>query len=343
MTRETKKIRVGIIRADTHGFWYAHLFEKPDPRMMRKNHRGCHYYFYKRGDPEELRFPPVPGMTIAAVYDEEHPEEAAKLAEAMGGKARVCRRLDEVSDDVDLVYIADCSFEGKDHLRYATPGLKKGVPHFVDKPFAYTLKDALKMIALAQANNTAVMCASLLRYSPRLERFGKRLADVAPVRRVEIPGCGSSLAAVYHTVSAAQNVMTAGGYGRCQWVECVGAEPFDVMRLHYPAREGGTDVFLFNAMGHVPGRIVYSSTYHHCEVFLPSAYGDEGSMHSPRVGDYEYPVAGRKIVALAKKMAVTKRPPIDYATMLEPLQIIEAARVAQRTGTRVTIEPIRSL
>lgn len=337
MAAKTGKIRVGIIRCDTHGFWYAHLFDKPDPARMRQQHRGCHYYFYRRDDPSRLRFDPVPGMTIARVFDEEAPGEAEKLSEALGGRPKVCKSLREASDDVDLVYIADCNYEGKDHLRYATPGLRKGVPHFVDKPFAYALRDARKMIALAEKHHTAVMCASLLRYSPHLERFGKRLADVAPVGRVDIPSSGPSLAGVFHAISVAQNVM---GYG-CESVESMGPTLHGVLRLHYPGPEGGTEVVIVNETGHVPEHATRSSNYHHCELFLASAYGAGGALHAPRVGDYEYPYGGVRIVKMAKRMARTKKPPIAYASMLELMEIVEAARLAHNKGKRVRLRELR--
>jgi hypothetical protein len=100
-------------------------------------------------------------------------------------------------------------------------------------------------------------------------------------------------------------------------------------------------VFLLNAMGKVSGRVTTSSSYHHCEVFFASAYGTEGSIHSPRVGDYEYPIGGRQIVQLAKKMAQTKQPPIDNKTMLEPMEIIEAARIAHQTGKRAPLKAVK--
>lgn len=338
MAGKSDKIRVGIVRCDTHGFWYAPIFQEPDAAMMRKNHRGCHYYFYERDDPSKLRFKPVPGMVVTRTFDEDQPADAEKLAEALGGTAKACKTLDEASDDVDLIYVADCNFEGKDHLRLATPGLRKGVPHFVDKPFAFTLKDARAIVDLAKKHRTAVMCASLLRYSPQLERFGARLDDVAPVSRVDIPSIGPTLAGVYHGVSASQNIM---GHG-CLWVESMGAEVFDIMRLGYPGPEGGTDVFIFNNPGQVPDRVTHSSTYHHCELFLASAYGANGAIHVPRVGDYEYPYGGVRIVKMAKRLAITKKPVIDYDTMLEPIEIIEAARLAHNTGKRVAVDDVRS-
>lgn len=337
MASKSNQIRVGIIRCDTHGFWYSHLFDKPDPEMMRKNHRGCHYYFYKRADPSRLRSNPVPGMTITRVFDEDDSTKAEALSEAFGGRPKVCKSYAEVSDGADLVYIADCNFEGKDHLRYATPGLKKGVPHFVDKPFAFTLKDARAMLRLARKHNTAVMCASLLRFSPQLERFGKHLADIAPVARVDVPSIGPGLAAVFHAVATVQNIM---GFG-CEWVESMGPTIYDVFRLHYPGPKGGTEVIIMDAIGSSPGGVTYSSTYHHCELFLASAYGANGAMHAPRVGDYEYPYGGTRIVRLAKQMALTKKPPVDYDSMLELMEMIEAARLAHNKGKRVTLKSLR--
>ena len=41
---------------------------------------------------------------------------------------------------MDLVFISDCVGDGSEHLRWAAPGLEKGVPTFVDKPFAYDVK-----------------------------------------------------------------------------------------------------------------------------------------------------------------------------------------------------------
>lgn len=281
------------------------------------------------------RIGPVPGMTVARVYDEQSRDAAEKLSAAYGGRPKVCSSLEEASDDVDLVYVADCNYEGKDHLRFAEPGLKKGVPHFIDKPFAYTLADAREIIRLAERHRTAVMCASLLRYSPYLERFRVQFADIAPVGCVLVPGLTSSLAVVFHALSSTQNLMGVG----CEWVESMGAELFDVVRLHYPGPEGGIEVVIFSANG---GRIQEppASRYHHCANRI-TAYGAGGVIHSPKVDDYRFADGGLRIVRMAREMALTKRPPIDYGETLELMKIIEAARLAQKLGRRVTLQEVR--
>ena len=326
-------IRVGIIRCDTHAFWYAPLFEKPNPDRYRKAHRGCHYYFYRPDDPSRLRVPTVPGMTVSRVFDEEDRDRAAALSDAFEGRPRVCDSFEEVSDDVDLVYIADCNYEGKDHLRLAEPGLSKGVPHFVDKPFAFTLEDARTMIDLAKRHETAVMCASLLRYSPFLERFRGRLRDIAPVGSLLVPSYSTSLATVFHGVSVVQCVMGEG----CEWTECMGPDAFDVLRLGYAKN----DAIILSALGTAPGYVVTSANYHHC-AYQVTAYGARGAAYSPRVDDYLFPHGGVRIVKMAKAMAQSKQPPISYASMLEPMEMIEAARLAHKRRRRVYLDEVRT-
>ena len=323
MARQGDKIRVGIIRCDTHAYWYAPLFEEPDPEIYRRVHRGCHYYFYEPDDPNRLRLRTVPGLVIAKVYDEEDRAKAEGLSESYRGRPKVCDSYEEVSDDVDLVYIADCNYEGKDHVRLATPGLEKGVPHFVDKPFAFTLDDARGIVDLARKHHTAVMCSSLLRQSPHLDRFRNRLRDVAPVESVVVPSLGPSLACVFHGLSIIQSIMGEG----CEWVESMGPEPYGVIRLHYRR----ADAILFTTQGHIPEGTVTAANYSHCG-YHASAYGKGGSIHSPRIDDYQFPHAGVRIVRMAKTMVQTGRPPIPYGSMLELMETIEAARMGHNRG-----------
>jgi len=334
------KIRVGIIRADTHGYWYGAFFQEPDPELYRKVHRGCHYYFYRWDDPMKRRVKAVPGMVVTRVWDEDR-SRAEGISEAYRGVPKVCDTYDQVSEDVDLVYIAASGYEGKMHRAYATPGLKRGVPHLVDKPFAFTLKDARAMIALAKKHKTAVMTSSLLRRSPFLARFRTQMRDVAPVGSVLVPCGGPSLASVYHGLSVVQALLGDG----CESVESMGPVIYDVLRMHYPNRTGGTRATLFNPRGKVPGRKGiavrgYAHDYDHC-VYWASAYGADGAAYSPRVDDYRFLYGGVKIVKMAKRMAQTKKPPISYKHILELTEIIEAARLAHNKGRRVRLVEVR--
>jgi len=331
-----RTVRVGIIRCDTHGFWYAPFFEEGDPKLFHEVRRGIHYYAYRWYDPDRQILPAIPGMVIARVWHDEGRKPAEAMSKAYRGRPIVCDSFEEVSDDVDLVFLADCNYEAEDHVRLAAPGLKKGVPHFIDKPFAYTLKDAHKIIALAKKHKTAVMTASLLRHSPHLKRFRSRLKDIAPVTRLLVPSYGSSLAGFYHALSVCQAVLGE----RCDWVESMGTELFGVVRLHFPGPAGGTDAIIFNAIGKAPKLKLTAAKYAHCAYHV-SAFGAGGAAHNPPVNDYAFIAAGPIVVRLAKQMALTGKPPIPYDSMLQTTRMIEAARLAHNKGRRVYLKNIR--
>ena len=64
-----------------------------------------------------MAFPMVPGFEITKLWDEDR-REAEKMAKIYYNKPRICDTIEEVSDDVDLVFIADCSGDGSDKLKF---------------------------------------------------------------------------------------------------------------------------------------------------------------------------------------------------------------------------------
>ena len=74
--------------------------------------------------------------------------------------------------------------------------------------------------------------------------------------------------------------------------------------------------------------------------FFCSAYGKRGALHSPGIGDREFLTAGPVVVELFKQMIDTGEPPVPYEHVLEPMAILEAARIAQRTGRRVRLDEV---
>ena len=128
-------IRVGLIRCDTHGLWFGPLMADHDPLLFQRPRLpvrggqyswmrgGLHQFFYTNyHDVLKMTVPSVEGFEITRVWDE-HREAAELAATVFLGKPQVCETFAEVSDDVDLVFVADCNDDGSDHLELATPGL----------------------------------------------------------------------------------------------------------------------------------------------------------------------------------------------------------------------------
>ena len=325
MTLDT--IRVGMLRCDTHASWYGLLFAPADEHVCLEYWPQCQYYFYYR---HALKFGLLPGFELVKVWDEDR-EQAEKLAKVFLNKPHICASLEEASDEVDLVFIADCLDEGKYHLAFATPGLKKGVATFVDKPFAYTLADAREMVRLAEANHAPLMSSSLLRQNPLTEHFRNRFVEIGPVREGFVKGVGfTGLGGTIHGVSLAQHVFGEG----VEWVDCMGRIPLEIVRLHYPSRPetatNGVDVIVMSSY------LLGPDCGYQCVV-----YGKKGSIISPWIDDYNFPLAGQVIMNKCRDMVRTRQPQIPYKSMLELIEIVEAARLSQQTGKAVPLKDVR--
>ena len=344
-----KEIRLAVVRCDTHAYWYGAFLDEVDTLTLATyseeapTRAAVHYYFQAVGDPRHLRTERVPGFVISKVFDRipekgvdkkglpqlqygTYPERALAFSKTFLSHPKVCDTIEETADDVDAAYIADSSSpgDGADHLELARPFLERGIPTFVDKPFASTLADAQEIIRLAKKNKTVVMNASILAHTEEGKFFRRRFDEIGGCGYLVVKGVGPGNSAVIHGLAAAQGLV---GYG-VEWVECMGSHELECILLCYP---GGLEAVVLNA----PNR-VFPRT---CSFFI-SAYSNRGVVHSPAIGDPEFPSGTRNIACLFKQMVETGKPPIPYEHMLEPIAIIEAARIAQKEGRRVALREV---
>jgi predicted dehydrogenase len=268
----------------------------------------------------------VNGFEIARLWDE-HPDSAKILSDVLFGKPLVCDSFEQVSSDVDLVFIADCNGDGSDHLELATPGLEKGVPTFIDKPMAYTLADVKSILRLAEDNNTPVTSVSILRALPEAARFARRLPEVGDVEFGTVQGGGTSFAGHIHAISLALHVFGNG----VKSVRCMGDTPLSTIHLDYGDR---------------PDRPHRGVTIHcdvgavwHC-AFHTSAFGPKGAIHSGPLSDFEFPFGAAEILKITREMVLTGEMPAITYDMVEGIAIAEAARTAQKSGRKVEVENV---
>ena len=335
-----KPIRVGMIRGDLHAVYYAALFAKHDPLLLRgptptrsgafkKNWQtgAAHFYHYLYyGDSTVMTAPRVSGFRLTRVWDEDR-ELAEVISRMFLGKPLVCETLEEVSDDVDMVFIADCNGDGSDHLKLCEPGLRKGVPTFIDKPMAYEIGDAVKIVAMAKKRRTPVLSMSILRSMPESTRFARRLPEVGHLGFGTIKGGGRSMAGHVHAISLAQHVFGDG----VESVEAMGEHELGFVHLNYRdrSRRPSHGVMLDCDAG---------PTWH-CAFFL-SAFGEEGAIHSGPIGDFIFPKGAAANLRLAKKMVRSGKSPVPYEDMLENIAVATAGRKAQKLGRTVRVDEV---
>lgn len=338
-----KKIRLGMIRCDGHAYTFGPLLDKCDPLVFREYFHSEYFWMIDSCHPWDLRTPIVPGFELAKVYDTDPREDthhafagrtdnAENLARTFFGKPEVCRSLEEMTEGIDAAFINNCNGNGDDHLDLAAPFLKKGIPTYVDKPFASTLADARKMVRLAVKYDAPLLSASILSFVGEVKLLRRRFCELeGRVSFGVVKGVGSRatecLGAVIHGISLALAMFGPG----VESVECMGSAPLEHVLLHY-----GDDV-----------DVVVMNTPHGFEGFRCDVYSDQGHnppcqglLRSRRIYDHEFVGGALNIVRLFKKMLRTGAPPVPYEALLEPIAIIEAARRAQRERTRVHLNEV---
>jgi hypothetical protein len=347
------KIRIGLIRCDTHGYYYGCMMDEADPLALQANNYVCHHYFSGIYSPARLTMPRVEGFEIVKVWDES-PESARRFSETFCGRPQVCDAFTDLATGVDAVFIADCNGSGNDHLRLAEPFLKAKVPLFIDKPFASHLADAETIVKLARQYGTPIFNASILTYVPAADFFRNRFAELAhtywpipgrlpaqPLGVGVVKGVGgafaqeldgqaladdfeSRMAYLIHGVALALNLFGDD----VEWVETMGTLPLEYLHLHLAS---GRQVMILNTS---------SDTFPESCTFYASAYGKYGEVHSLPIGDPEFLGGAEKILRLFKGMLETGTPPVLYESFIRHIAVIEAGVRAQKQGGRVYLKDV---
>ena len=329
-------IRVGLIRCDTHGAYYAALCARHDPVRLQQplpsdragryswQHGGAHFYFYTHyADPRQMSVDFVEGFRLEKVWDEDQ-GAAECLAGIFAAEPEVCDDFAAVSDGVDLVFVADCNGDGSDHIELARPGLEKGVATFVDKPLALTGADARALIGLADTHGAPLASISILRALPKAELFARRLGEVGEGQFGSVQGGGTAMAGHIHAASLALGLFGNG----VEIVRAMGEAELQAVHLGYGDRADRPrrGVALNCDVGAV----------WHC-AFHASAFGPQGAIHSPPLSDWDFPFGAAAILRIVKEMVETRQSPAIIGDMVEAVDICAAAREAQATGGPVKL------
>ena len=269
MARE-KTINVGLIGCGKRALWYGAIFDDIDPNAYAALDPFAYHHmtYYQH---VELQIPRATGFRLVKIYDRD-PQAARRTADAFRSRPEVCATLDDVSKGVDLVFIANDSGDGSAHLDLAKPGLDKGIPTFIDRPFAAALKDAKAIVSLARRNGPPLFSCSHLRMLPQAARFKARFAEIGPVEAAAVQGGGPSPAHIADAIELALFLFGDGFGGRVESVR----NPLD----------------------------------------------------SPDFDASVQPQGGLAVMNALEEMVTTRKPPLPYTRLVEPVAVTEAGRKA---------------
>jgi predicted dehydrogenase len=281
---------------------------------------GAHFYFYHHyADPRQISVPTISGFKVTKVWDE-HRAAAEALSDVLDSRPTVCDSFEQVHEDVDLVFIGDCNGDGSDHVLHASPGLKKGVATYIDKPLANDVADVRKLLSLSRKHNAPIFSASILRHVPGAAQFAGRMSEIGGANSGCVRGGGCHIAGQIHTVSLAQAVFGAG----ITEVHAMGPGEQGVMHLSWGDRKDRP----------AAGVVIHHNVTQqwHCSVHV-SAYGPDGAILAHNnINDYFFPRGAANILKLVKKMVRTGKVDDSFNDMIEAVAVVNAGRESYRSG-----------
>lgn len=289
-------IRVGIVDFDS-----SHSIEF----TRRLNHQGIAEEQWVEGARVVI------GCALPSAITE--PERVEQYVRIFTEELRLplVTRPEEMIGKIDAVLIE--SVDGSVHLERARPFLEAGIPTFVDKPFACSVRDAREMIALAEKRKTPLFSSSSLRYAPEVTALQEAAAETGRVL-----GCDAYSPAATHPrnpglfhygIHGVETLYAVMGPG-CESVRTVSEKDAEVTVGRWKDGRLGT------MRGTRAGSHSYGFTAFCEKKVVPTVIGTR----------FIYRELLRRIVAMFQ----SGRPPLDPRETLEIVAFIEAALHSER-------------
>ncbi|WP_435009979.1 Gfo/Idh/MocA family protein [Tundrisphaera lichenicola] len=225
----------------------------------------------------------------------------------------------ELFGKVDAVMIE--AVDGSVHLERAMPFLEKGMPTYVDKPFACSMADAKAMVKIAMEKHIPLMSSSSLRYAPEVVAARGGTGPVGEIIGVSTYGPAPTHprnpGLFHYGIHPVEMLFTLMGPG-CQ----------KVTNLSTPGAEVVTGLWsdgrIASIRGIRDGKADYGFTL----------FGTKGVQTQGVSTQYIYRELLKKIVGMFE----TRQLPIDLRETLEIVAFIEAARKsAEAQGATVEL------
>lgn len=172
-------LRLGIIGfspGNAHPYSWSAIFNGYSPDEMEQ----CGYPVIPRYL-EQQNWPAsqIPNAKVNTIWTQD-PNLSRKVSKASLIK-KVVTRPEDMLDEIDGLLLA--RDDAENHLKFAEPFLKAGIPIYIDKPIALSMHDLEKIYSLEQYPGQIFTC-SALRFSHELKLSDEDKAQVGEIRQV---------------------------------------------------------------------------------------------------------------------------------------------------------------
>ncbi|MHB9029401.1 MAG: Gfo/Idh/MocA family oxidoreductase [Candidatus Latescibacterota bacterium] len=175
-----RKLRIGAMCVGEFSFWNYSWCDllAPTDKPVYKGTLGTNLF----------------NMEVTHVWDRD-PAAARKFAEAMG--AEVVGKYDGMVGKVDAVAFGGY-YEVPWQHRLARPYIEAGIPTFLDRPFAFSLRDLDTLLELIAKHNTPVMATDVYEHLYDTTNLRGRLPNLGEISCVHGTCWGGDYGAHYH-------------------------------------------------------------------------------------------------------------------------------------------------
>ena len=268
----------------------------------------------------------VPGARVVAAYKGGSPDIPSSADRIDGFTETLVNdygvtlydSIEELCQNVDVILLE--SVDGRPHLEQVIPVIEAGLPVFIDKPIAGSLKDAIQIYKLAKKHDVHCWSSSSLRFYPGV-------VDVAKAKKGDLKGAFSYGPAslepthpdfFWYGIHPTEALFTVMGTGVST-----------VTRTFTPDNDVITGIWDSGAVGVVYG--IRNSK----RAYKVTAFGTEAIVEQDRGGDYT-PML-REIV----KGFRTGEAPVSLEETIEIYAFMEAADESKRRGgAPVSVEEV---
>jgi len=295
--------KVGIIGLDTsHVVAFTSRFNNPD----HESH--------------------VPGARVVAAFKGGSPDIASSADRIDGFTdtlvndygVKLYDSIEKLCQNVDVILLE--SVDGRPHLEQVIPVIEAGLPVFIDKPIAGSLRDAIQIYKLAKKHDVHCWSSSSLRFYPGV-------VDVAEAKKGDLKGAFSYGPATVEPTHP--DFFWYGIHPTEALFTVMGTGVSTVTRTFTPDNDVITGIWDSGAVGVVYG--IRNSK----RAYQVTAFGTEAIVEQERGGDYT-PML-REIV----KGFRTGEVPVSLEETIEIYAFMEAADESKRRGgVPVSVEEV---
>ncbi|HBR19414.1 MAG: hypothetical protein A2Y13_04500 [Planctomycetes bacterium GWC2_45_44] len=254
----------------------------------------------------------IKGFSVRYIWGETL--QFARTAAAEGRIEHVVRNPSEMLGKIDALIVDHR--HPIFHLVAAEPFIRRGIPVFIDKPFCYRVLQGKTFLRRAVKYRACVTSFSLLPEQAAFRDFTLQLKKIGKVLSAGTYGpCDlkSPYGGIFfYGIHQVEMALKAFGYG-VNKVALTKNEESATGLLLYPGEKIVTLNFIKNG----------------CPGFGIWAVGSKGSISKQICFDKNVYLAG---IQKFTKMFKTRREPIEYNRILNPIQILEAFQKAGKSG-----------